>query len=153
MARMTDFPDSMRADLEGADCPRFDSAPWVAGPPLRERRVAIISTAGLHSRGDRPFTLSSVDYRVITRDVRASDLVMSHISPLFDRSGFQNDWNVVMPLDRLNELAQEGFVGSVADYHYSFMGAVDPELLEPAADHLAPLLAADGVNAVLLVPI
>ena len=153
MARMSDFPETMREDLEGTECPRFDSMPWVAGPPLRERRVAIISTAGLHRRGDRPFTPSSVDYRVIPGDTAASDLMMSHVSTLFDRSGFQNDWNVVMPVDRLGELAREGFIGSVASYHYSFMGAVDPELLEPAADHLAPLLVADAVDAALLVPI
>jgi hypothetical protein len=37
-------------------CPVFDTQPWVTGPPLPQRRVAIISTAGLHRRGDRPFT-------------------------------------------------------------------------------------------------
>jgi D-proline reductase (dithiol) PrdB len=153
MARMKDLPDSLREQLEAEECPRFEFTPLVGGPPLGDRRVAVISTAGLHRRGDRPFTWGSVDYRVIPGDVVASDLVMSHISPLFDRSGFQNDTNVVLPIDRLRELEQEGFIGSVADYHYSFMGAVDSELLEPAARDLAPLLAADSVDAALLVPV
>jgi D-proline reductase (dithiol) PrdB len=30
--------------------------------------------------------------------------VISHISINFDRTGFEEDWNVVFPLDRLNEL-------------------------------------------------
>lgn len=51
MARLSDLPDSVREDLVAAECPRFDSVPWVAGPALAERRVAIISTAGLHRRG------------------------------------------------------------------------------------------------------
>lgn len=143
----------MRLDLEAADCPRYDAVPWVSGPPLDERRVAIISTAGLHRRDDRPFTGGSVDYRVIPGNTDASDLVMSHISTLFDRSGFQNDLNVVLPIDRLRDLADKAEIGSVADYHYSFMGAVEPDLLEPATEHLVRLLAADGVDAALLVPV
>jgi hypothetical protein len=44
---------------------------------------------------------------------------------------FQEDWNVVFPLDRLNELAAEGTIGSVAATHYSFMGATDPVQRSP----------------------
>ena len=78
---------------------------------------------------------------------------MSHISTNYDRSGFQKDWNVVFPLDRLNELAQQGVVSSVADFHYSFMGATDPRLMETAARNLASLLREDNVTAALLVPV
>ena len=49
---------------------------------------------------------------------------MSHISVNFDRSGFQQDLNVVFPVERLREMAADGEIGSVAD---SFMGATDPE--------------------------
>lgn len=45
---------------------------------------------------------------------------MSHVSTNFDRTGFQQDWNIVFPLDRLQELAAKGIIGSVAAYHYSF---------------------------------
>lgn len=31
---------------------------------------------------------------------------MSHISANFDRTGFQQDWNIVFPLDRLRDLAE-----------------------------------------------
>ena len=143
----------MGGHLANLPCPSFDTQPWVEGPPLKERRVAIISTAGIHRRGDRPFFLNSDDYRIITGDTENKDMVMTHVSTNFDRTGFQQDWNVAFPLDRLRELAAEGAIGSVADYHYSFMGATEPEKMEPVARNLAKLMKDDGVNAVFLVPI
>lgn len=139
MVRLTDTPESLRHHLEALECPRFDTTPWVDGAPLRERRVAIISTAGLQQRGDRPFALGAADYRVIRGDTAAGDIVMSHVSTNFDRSGFQQDINVVFPLERLRELADDGTIGSVAGFHYSFMGATAPEQMAPVVAHLAPV--------------
>ena len=114
MARLDQVHPAMRAALLAMECPTFDTQPWVAGPALSQRRVALVSTAGLHRRDDRPFAVTSGnaraiagDYRVIPSDIAANDLVMSHVSTNFDRTGFQQDWNV-FPLDRLHELAQEG---------------------------------------------
>jgi D-proline reductase (dithiol) PrdB len=101
--------------------------------------VAIISTAGLHRRKDRPFEGMTGDYRVIPDTCTAKDLVMTHISTNFDRTGFVQDWNVVFPLDRLHELAAEQ--------------AIDPGAMEQAAERLAGLLKGDAVDAVLLVPV
>jgi D-proline reductase (dithiol) PrdB len=160
MARLEQMHPAMRASLLAMECPVFDSHPWVTGPPLHQRRVALVSTAGLHRRDDRPFAVTTGnrravagDYRVIPGDIAAHELVMSHVSTNFDRSGFQQDWNVVFPLDRLRELAGQGVIGSVAAFHYSFMGATDPKHMEPAAHDLARLLAQDQVNAVCLVPV
>jgi D-proline reductase (dithiol) PrdB len=135
--------------------PKFEGRPWVGGPPLTRRRVAIVTTAGLHTRGDSPFSgATGMDYRVIPGDVRAGDLVMSHLSVNYDRSGFQADWNVAFPLDRLKELVREKIVGAVADFHYSFMGAISPVTrYEPKARELAGLLKQDQVDAVLLSPV
>jgi D-proline reductase (dithiol) PrdB len=160
MARLAQVHPAMRAALLAMECPTFDTHPWVAGPPLRQRRVALISIAGLHRRDDRPFAVTSGntwavagDYRVIPRDTAANDLVMSHVSTNFDRTGFQQDWNVVFPLDRLHEMAREGVIGSVAAFHDSFMGATHPSQMETAAHELAHLLVQDQVNAVVLVPV
>jgi D-proline reductase (dithiol) PrdB len=143
-----------RKHLEEAKCPSFETKPWVTGPPLNRRRVAIISTAGLHGKKDRPFTLDRGDnYRVIPGDINSSDLLISHLSANFDRTGFQQDWNVMFPLDRLRELAKEDVIGSVADFHYSFMGATDPLRLEKDIRNLASILKKDQVDAVLLVPV
>lgn len=153
MARLEDMPDWDQEYLGNLPCPEFSDDPWVAGPALNKRRVAIITTAGLQRRGDDAFMEDSADFRVIPGNIDAGDLVMSHISVNFDRSAFQQDLNVVFPIDRLNELADEGVIGSVADYHYAFMGATDPRDMEPSARHVAGLLKGDAVDAVLLVPV
>jgi len=153
MARLDRMPAIEREHLLALPCPTYDTTPFVTGPPLTERRVALISTAGLHRRTDRAFCVGAADYRVIPRDTPANDLVMSHISTNFDRSGFQQDWNVVFPLDRLKELAGASTIGSLAGHHYSFMGASDPQQMETTARDLSRIMKNDGVNAVLLVPV
>jgi D-proline reductase (dithiol) PrdB len=155
VARLADMPEWEREHhLEKIrDLPDFGSTPWVAGPPLSARRVAIITTAGLQLRGDIPFKAGSADYRVIPADAPAADIVMSHVSVNYDRTGFQEDVNVVLPLERLRELERDGVIGSVADFHYSFMGAAAISALEAKATELAGLLKKDRVDAVLLSPV
>ena len=153
MTRLTDLPSGQAKRLAELECPEFATRPWVAGPALSRRRVAIVSSAGLVRRGENPFRGRDPDYRAIPSDTRAPDLLISHVSINFDRTGFQEDWNVVFPLDRLNELAREGEIGSVADTHYSFMGATDPVQMEPYARELAGRLKQDGVDAVILPPV
>ncbi len=160
MVRLADLPEGEREHMldKVRDLRReggFDGKPWVSGPPLKQRRVAIITTAGLHGRGDRPFAAgaAATDYRVIPGTLPAGELVMSHLSINYDRTGFQQDINVVLPLDRLRELAAARVIGSVADYHYSFMGAAPIRQLEPRARQLAGLLKQDKVDAVLLSPV
>ncbi len=146
--------EQIRKELLNLDCPTFEEKPWVEGPPLNQRRVAIISTAGLHKGSDRPFTFDPGDvYRVIPGNIRADELIMSHVSANFDRSGYQQDWNIMFPLDRLNELKEQDIIGSVADYHYSFMGAHEPGFMEEQARDVAKLLLKDQVDAALLVPV
>ena len=151
--RLTDMPEVEAVHLRRIECPTYDDTALLPGKPLAERRVAIISTAGLHKRGDRPFQPGDGSYRVIAADTPAADLVMSHISVNFDRTGFQQDLNVVFPIDRLRELVAGGTVGSMASVHYAFMGAFPPAAAEPHAQHLAGLLKADKVDAALLVPV
>ena len=92
--------------------------------------MAVVSSAGLVVRGEKVFRGRDPDYRAIPSTTRADQLLMSHISINYDRNGFQEDWNVVFPLDRLNEMAADGEIGSVAATHYSFMGATDPVQME-----------------------
>ena len=158
MVRLADLPEWEREhflDL-ARKAPTFSNRPWVKGPALNKRRVALISTAGLHRRDDAPFDsgAGATAYRIIPGTARGSDLVMSHISVNFDRSGFRQDLNVVFPIDRLREMRDAGEVGSVADYHYSFMGApFPPTRFEPSARELARLLKRDGVDAAVLCPV
>lgn len=153
MVRLAQYDEHERAHLLKLPCPTFDQTPFVTGVTPETARIAIVSTAGLHRRSDRPFALGEAGYRVLPVDVDASDLLMSHVSTNFDRTGFQLDINMVLPLDRLKELAGQGVIGSVADYHYSFMGATDPMPMEQEARSLAGILKQEQVDSILLVPV
>ena len=154
MVRLTDMLEDDRNHLLAKPCPKFEGEPWVEGPPLNERRIAIVTTAGLQMREDAPFNFRSAEYRVIPGTVEGKDLVMSHTSVNFDRSGFQRDANVVFPIDRLRELESEGAIGSLASHHYSFNGAyMEPDAYAKNAQEVAALLRSDAVDTVLLVPV
>ena len=153
VTRLVDLPPAQAKRLAELECPNFTTEPWVTGPPLSRRRVAIVSSAGLVVRGEDPFRGRDPDYRAIPTSTKPEKLLVSHISINFDRTGFQEDWNVVFPLDRLNELAGDGVIGSVAETHYSFMGATDPVQMEPHARELGGRLKRDHVDAVILSPV
>ncbi len=152
MARLEEMDEDLASFLCDWQTPDVPGSAWVKPPAPGDRRVALISSAGLKLPGDRPFSDGSNDYRVIPEE-RAKDVVMDHVSVSHDRTGFQHDVNVVFPLQRLQELADEGEIGSVARFHYSFMGATDPNGMELQVRKLAGILKADGVNTVVLAPV
>lgn len=154
MVRLADLPEFEQKILLSMEGPEFETRPWVEGPPLNKRRVALITTAGLHRRSDRPFQFGQPDYyRVIPKDIPSDDFTMSHGASSFDRSGYQQDWNIVFPLDRLKELEADGVIGSVADFHYSFGTPLTLEENQTVAKELADLFKKDNVDTVLLFPV
>lgn len=153
MVRLSDLPAQYRERYFASEMPDFGDTALAEGPSLSARRICVVSTAGLHCRGDAPFVGYATDYRVIPGDADMDDLVMSHLSTNFDRTGFYQDVNVAFPIDRLRELAEEGVIGSVADHHFSFMGATQPARMEPVVDDMVAIMKADKVDAVLLVPV
>jgi len=138
--------------LANIPCGDYPTTPGVRSKPLNEMRIGIISTAGLMHRGEKPFSFGAVDYRILDSD-SDTDIMMSHISTNFDRSGFVADHNLVLPIDRLKEKAKDGEIGSVARYHYSFMGATEPEKMKSAAEQLITTLKGDEVDGLILVPV
>ncbi|UCG38012.1 MAG: selenoprotein B glycine/betaine/sarcosine/D-proline reductase [bacterium] len=153
MARLEDLPEQLREYLLTLALPSFPVTPWVRGPALARSRLAVVSTAGIHTSGDLPFFRGAADFRVLRLETPIRDLVMSHVSKSFDRTGFKQDPNVVFPLDRLRDMVKAGEVGSLAREHYSFMGATDPAAMEPSARKAAGLMHRDGVTSVFLVPV
>lgn len=145
-----EMPDAARDALVNQDLPEFEPTPCVAGPALNERRIAIITTAGLHRSGDSTFTPGLGEYRIIPSDIDMDDLVMSHVSTNFDRTGYIQDLNLVFPIERLGELEADGEIGSVASYHYAFMGATPPMAMEAVANDLSANLKEDGVGGLIL---
>ncbi len=153
MARLEDISQPTRDAVANAPCPSFDATPFVAGPPLVERRVAIVSSAALIHRGDAPFPFGSPEVRFLTADTPLHELLVSHVSINFDRSGYQRDINTIYPLERLRELAAEGIIGGVAATHYTVMGSTDPETMEASADQISGQLRQERIDAVLLSPV
>ncbi|MSP01751.1 MAG: selenoprotein B glycine/betaine/sarcosine/D-proline reductase [Acetobacteraceae bacterium] len=153
MARLEDIPEPTRSAVRDLPCPEFDTTPFVTGLALSERRVAIVSSAALIHRGDKPFPVGSGEYRAVPGTWNNADILMSHVSINFDRAGFQRDINVVYPIDRLRDLAADGTIGSVAGTHHTVMGSTDPAVMVQSADGIAAALHADRVNAVVLAPV
>lgn len=153
MVRLSDLPPDVAAGILNLPLPEYESTPWSPAPTLKSARIALISTAGLHRHFDPRFAGGSADYRLLPEDLDYADLVMSHVSVNFDRSGYQQDVNLVFPLELLRELADRGEIGSVARWHYSFMGATDPSRMAETGAQVGKLLLEDGVTAALLIPV
>jgi D-proline reductase (dithiol) PrdB len=153
MARLEDIPQPTRDAVLNLPCPAFDTAPFVAGPPLAQRRIAILSSAALIRRGDKPFPFGSGEARFIAAGTPAGELLISHVSINFDRSGWQRDINVVFPIDRLRDLAALGEIGGVADTHYTVMGSTDPAAMEAAVDQIEGQLRQERIDSILLSPV
>ncbi len=154
MARLESIPPGERKMMQELDCSGFEGRrPWVNGPPLARRRVSLVSTAALNLRTDAVYQRNDTGFRVVPGDVDPADVIMSHSSVNFDRTGFQRDMNVCFPLQRLHELAAEGVIGSVSRFHFTVSGAAHPMDLQDSARAIARTMKADGVDTVLLVPI
>jgi D-proline reductase (dithiol) PrdB len=153
MARLEDIPQPSRDTVVAAPCPTFETQPFVGGPPLAQRRVAIVSSAALIRRGDKPFPFGSAECRFLPAALPAGELLTSHVSINFDRAGFQRDLNVVYPIDRLRELAAEGVIGGVAETHFTVMGSTDPAGMTATADQIAGQLRQERIDSILLSPV
>ena len=149
-------PDAgIRSRLGAVEAFDFGDTPFVTPKPLSESRVAIVTTAGLRTDGGATWAANDQSFTVLDRSAR--NLTVAHVSTGFDRSGFAADINVAYPIDRLEELAAVGVIGSVAARHYSFMGAqLDHTMTTLRLDTgplVAKMLADDGVDVVLLTPV
>ena len=115
------MPDSeikaLTADLDGV---KFDETAFTVPVPLTEAKVAIVTSASLHHPDDEDFSPMDTGYRILRSEPR--DYVMGHWSPNFDATGFALDINTVFPIDRLDELAAQGVIGSVAEEHLAYAG-------------------------------
>jgi D-proline reductase (dithiol) PrdB len=127
--------------------------------PLREARVALVTTGAVYAPGQEPFDEErkggDVSYRVIPRDADVSALGIAHRSDAFDQAGFRADRNLGFPLDRLREMEAAGTIGGLAPRALSFMGSISApgRLVKETAPEAAGLLEEDRVDVALLVPL
>lgn len=126
--------------------------------PLSQCVGALITTAGVHLRGQPPFDMEDPDgdatYREIPGDVPLAALTITH--KYYNHTAADRDINVVFPLERFRELAAQGVIGQVAPRHFGFMGHIEGAHLErlqrETAPEVAAKLRADGVDFAFLTP-
>jgi D-proline reductase (dithiol) PrdB len=155
MATLSELPLSVRLFVKAYPWRRIDPVPWAPlKKPLRDARIALVSTAGLVLPEQEPFDnhLRGGDwsYREIPSDADTNTLIDSHRSESYDHRGVRADANLAFPIDRIRELSDH-----VNHRHFSLMGSITApgRLTTRSAPAVADALEADGVDAVLLVPI
>ncbi|MFN7949490.1 MAG: glycine/sarcosine/betaine reductase selenoprotein B family protein [Blastocatellia bacterium] len=127
--------------------------------PLGAARVALVTTAGLHTPEQPGFDFSikggDTSFREIPGAIETSTLIESHRSDAFDHAGVKADRNLVFPLDRFRELVARGEIGALNHRHFSFMGSivVPRMLIETTAPQVAQALREDGVDVAFLTPV
>ena len=143
----------LRDSLAEMPSPELGPAAFTRPPSLREAVVAIVTTAGLMRPGEKSWEGGDSSFRVFDRAER--DLIVGHVSLNFDRTGVAADRNVVYPIDRLEEMADDGVIGSVSRRHMSFMGALGDlsTVLTDCGPAAAKMLKDDGVDVVVLTPV
>ena len=146
---------SLRAYAANLPVPEFETTAFtMLGKPISQVSVAIVTSAALHHPGEDPFSQDDTSFRSLDRADR--ELVMGHWSPNFDHTGFQLDLNVVYPIDRLEELADDGVIGDVGPRHFAFAGNQPDTVSEIRLDTgpaCAAELVSDAIDIVLLTPV
>ncbi len=160
MGDLSEFPLNVRLFLRAYRWRRIDPVPWTPlAKPLTRCRIALVSSAGFVLPGQEPFDEKKrggdPSFREIPGSVDVATLLDTHRSQSFDHSGMRSDANLVFPLDRLRELSESGRIGRVNRRHFSFMGSLTATgtFVRETAPAAARLLAEDGVDVALLVPV
>ena len=124
--------------------------------PLRECRVSMLTSGGISHCTRPPFNPQAKnDLRLDDIDPNASEAEFEINDSYYDTRDAEQDLNVVFPISRLREFAEEGMIGSIAPRFWSgFMGRTytRARVTRTAAPALASELQKDEVDLFLLVP-
>ena len=118
---------------------------------LKDMKVALATAAGVHLKTDKRFNLAGdTTFREIPDTAHSTDLMVSHGG--YDNADANKDINCMFPIDRLHELAKAGVIGSVAEYHYGFMGGGGDQeaFTNSTGPEIARKLKEENVDAVIL---
>ena len=132
---------------------------------LRTQKFGLVTSAGLYlKRSQQPFDLGrekaeptwgDPSFRAIPADVGQDDLAVSHLH--LNTMDAETDFNILLPIQRMKEFAEQGRIGALADQHYSLMGfqgfPPDTRAWEMEfGPQVAQALLNEGVHCVLLTP-
>jgi len=122
--------------------------------PLSQSRLSFVSTSGVQPRGTLPFDVvhpvGDYTFRRVPSDSSVSDLEIHQLK--YPTDGAHRDLNVIFPIERLQELRDEGVIGGLTPDLFTFIGYnMDPALLERTlAEDLAQAVADEQPDLVLL---
>ena len=160
MGDLSEFPWKYRLYLKAYRWQRIDPVPWTPlKKPLQDCRLALISSAGLVGADQEPFEknirIGDTGMREISSDVDADTLRDCHRSKAFDHNGIRRDPNLAFPADRLREMAEAGFIGSLNHRFFSLMGSVTApdQLIRHTIPSIVSALVGDQVDIALLIPV
>jgi len=124
--------------------------------PLCESRLTFVSTSGVQLKGTLPFDtvhpVGDYTFRRVPSNSKPSDLEIHQLK--YPTVGADRDLNVIYPIERLQELVEEKFIGELAENFFSFIGYnMDAERLERTlAEDIADAVEAEKPDVVLLAP-
>jgi len=138
--------------------------PWTpVRRPLSQARFGLVTSGGLYHEGHEPaFDLDGErrtpnwgdpSYRTLPTDMDPKEVRVSHLH--LNEVDIEADLNILLPIQRFQELAGAGRIGSLAGQAYSFMGyqgfpADQRPWKETYGPEVAGKLLADQVDCVLL---
>lgn len=140
------------------DALAFDTVPFARpSKPLRQSRLALITTGGVHLRSQPGFDMADprgdASFRAIPAATPPEALTITH--DYYNHSDAERDLNILLPIALGRELEQAGTIGGLATC-YGFMGHIEPPhvatLLRKTAPQVAGMLKQERVDAVLLTP-
>ena len=151
---------------------QYNDAPFTAlSKPLSESRIGLLTTSGHFVEGDDPEPFGVKEMNLEEAQARISDFlkadpVLSIIPTDISREKLRvrhggydiraalDDYNVVLPIDRIGELQQDGLIGQTLGNAFSFVGAcAQRSLVNDIAPQWAEMLKAQGVDGMILVPV
>lgn len=119
--------------------------------PLKELTVALVSSTGVYLEGQPPFSENGDDsFRVLPGELEVKQLRFKHGH--YDTAAAEQDPNCVFPLERLRELAADGFIRRVSNKHIGFKGFSTnlKAMYEVAAPGIANEIERSQADAVVL---
>ncbi|MBI5641867.1 MAG: hypothetical protein HY954_00165 [Deltaproteobacteria bacterium] len=156
---LTRFPGLLDKLIEKAERVEVTGTPWAAvKKPLNRSKVALVTTAGVHLKDQKPFNMNDpmgdATFREIPSDTPRERYTITH--DYYDHADADRDLNIVFPIDRIREMADRGEIGSIALSNYGFMGHIDgpyiDTLIKKTAPEVARKIKNEGVDVVLLTP-
>jgi D-proline reductase (dithiol) PrdB len=159
MATMEELAPEVRAFVSAYGWQRIDPVPWARmRTPLERARVGLVATACMTMPDQPPFHAEQPDndpsIRIVSRGTDPAVLVNTFPGQAFDHAGLAEDANLLVPLDRLREMAAAGEIGELAPRAVSLCGHLPKprRLIDETAPEIARMFVEDGADAVVLVP-